>query len=72
MFTVARVSDQIHFLAGMLGISPAELLNLAREAAEDATLLSVEHLTADHARLLLDTLTIIRWTRTLAQEAAVA
>lgn len=48
MFHPTRSRDQIRLLAAKLELSPVELLILAREAAHDGTLLSVNHLKAIH------------------------
>jgi hypothetical protein len=45
-------SERIHVLARRIGLSKAELLKLAREIAEDAKLLSIDHMTiAESERL---------------------
>lgn len=47
-------------LAGALRIGHAQLLGLAREAAQDATLRSISHLSALSAQDLVDVLELIR------------
>jgi hypothetical protein len=45
-------SERIHALADQLGLSKTELLALAREIAQDATLRSVEHMYQWHMERL--------------------
>lgn len=67
MFHPTRSRDQIRLLAAKLELSPVELLILAKEAAHDATLLSVERLKAVHEIELIHILKELEWSKQLAQ-----
>lgn len=69
MYHLPRIGDQIRVLAKGLAITNPELLMLAREAAGDSKLRSIGHLEHEPARMLMETLQIIRWTKTLAQQS---
>jgi hypothetical protein len=59
--------ERIMELAGSLRIQPAELLRLAREAAEDASLLSVLHLDRPSADRLIHALEEVSYMRAVEE-----
>lgn len=63
--------EDIHITAQRLGISAGELLGLAREAAEDASLVHCDRLTQETEQKLARDLSIIQIS-TLAQERVFA